>query len=703
MNRMLSHADVFGRSDSHRPAARRVDPDAIEVRALFRLLVKRWKTILGASVVIAALVYGLVSLQPPSYRATAKILIDMRTAEVVTPQSEVIRSREPSQQTVNGEIAILRSNLLISDVIRTMGFERLAPLDPTPADATEAERMEGLVWAIRENLIVYAEADSYVIVLEFTAGDADLAADLTNTLADRYIAQQVETRRETIGQAASWLEDQLSTLEAKLAESEERISQMRTESIVENGGTLDNAAQQITTLNNQLVAARAERVAAEAELEQLLSILESGGIEEAAAVVSSPAIETLRAEVLELRRQDASWAETVGPQHPRRASILADLERTQADIREEVQNVIAVRRGAVEVARLREESLKEHLVRLEERVVDISRGEIGLRQLERETAAARQTYEALLSRLTETRIQSRAQQSEARLIERATVPGGPAAPRPTLMAALAGSVAFAGLTLFVFFREMTTTTFRSAREIEAETGLPVLATLPLGSFKSLKKALGRIRQAPYSIYAERMRQLRTTLLMRDESVISTSVMLLSSVPGEGKTLTALALAEMAARAQRSTIVVDCDLRRSRLQKSFGWKMERDTGDLIEGRCTLEEAIHVPKDLPFDVLTTARPRPDLADELSNLWLTPTVEQLKEIYDVIIIDGPPLLAVSDAVIVSKAADTRIYVVEYDRTERSEVRDGLSMLEEFQLPVEGMVLNKFASTDSRDYSYG
>lgn len=702
MNTMLSTADVFGQSGSHRPAGRRVDPDAIELRGLARLFLRRWKLILGVSVLAAALVYGLVSLQAPSYQASAKVLIDMRTAEVVS-QTEVLRTREPSQQTVNGEIAILRSNLLISDVIRTLGFERLASLDPSGPEATEEQRINGLVWAIREALVIYAEADSYVIAIQFTAGSPELAADLTNTLAERYIAGQVEDRRETIGQAATWLEDQLATLEEKLAESEERISQMRTDGIVENGGTLDNAAQQITTLNNQLVATRAERVAAEAELEQLTTVLEEQGIEEAASVVSSPVIETLRAELLDLRRQDASWAETVGPQHPRRAGILADIERTEADIRAEVRNVIAVKRGAFEVARLREESLQEHIVRLEERMVDISRDEIGLRQLERETAAARQTYEALLSRLTETRIQSRAQQSEARMIERATVPGGPAAPRPTLMAAMAGSVMFAVLTLSVFFREMTATTFRTARELEAETGLPVLATVPAAPFKSLRQGVEQIRNAPYSVYAERLRQLRTTLLMRDESVISTSVMILSSVPGEGKSMTALALAEMAARAQRSTIVVDCDLRRSKLQQSFGWEMKHDTGDLISGACTLDQAIFVPTDLPFDVLTTARPRPELADELSNMWLKPVVDQLKDIYDVVIIDGPPLLAVSDAVIVAKAADTRLYIVEYDRVERNEVRDGLAMLEEFRLPVEGMVLNKSRSKEQREYGYG
>lgn len=662
---------------------------------------RRWKTILGASLLAAIAVYALLSLSTPIYSASAEVLVDPRRTEVLAG-SDVVATREPSQQVINSEIAILRSNLLIGDVIDTLGFDRLASLDPSPPEADDVARTDGLVWAIRENLSVWPVGDSYVIAISFSATDPEIAADVTNMLTDRYIAGQVRTRRESIGQAAGWLEEQLDSLETRIAENEEMLSLMRTDSLLDNGSTLENAAQQISTLNNQLVTARAARVTAEAELEQLSGLLEGGGLVEAAAIVSSPALEALRTDALELRRQDAVWAVSVGPEHPRRAPILAELERVRQNILAEVQNVIDVRRGEFQVAQMRERSLEENVVYMEERVGQISRGEIGLRQLERETESARRTHDAILERLTEARTQERVQRAEAKLIERATIPMSPSAPRPKLMAAVAGASVFAVSVLAMFFAEMTATTFRSAREIESATGMRVLAILPFVPAKSRREAFADFHSDPYSGYAERIRQLRTMLFMRDESVISSSVAVLSSVPDEGKTATAMALADMTVRGQRSTILVDCDMRNSPLQRNYQWEMTHDFGDYLTGKCTLEQAIHRPAELEFEVLTLARPRPDLADELSSHMLQPIIEQLKRNYDVVIIDGPPLLAVSDAVVISKAADKRIYIVEHDRTKRAEVRAGLDMVAEFQLSVDGMVLNKVTGDDAKEYRY-
>ena len=694
--------DVLPRGSWGASAESSSDPDAVHLRQLGGLFLARWKTILGLPILSAAVVYFLVSLIAPTYTAQAKLVIDSRRVQVMA-SDDLIRSVEPSEQIINGEIAVLRSNILLEDVIRDLGFETLAPIDPSDANATEAQRIDGLIWAIRDTLSVYAETSSYVVVIEFSAGDPALASTFVNAMADRYIANQVDSRRDTIGQVSSWIEDRIAALEAEVADKEEAISKMQTASLLANGGTPENAAQQITTLNNQLVEASAARVTAKARYEQLNRLLIDGGIEEVAAVVSSPAIESLRRRGQDLQQQDATWAQTVGPDHPRRAPILADLAEIRSQIAAAVRNVIEFRRGEYEVAVQRERSLQASILRMEERLVAISRGEIGLRQLERETDAARRTYEALLARLTETRTQERLQRAEATLIERATEPGGPSAPRPKLMGAMAGSVALLGVTLAIFLSDMTATTFRNRQEVEAETGLPLLASLPMLETESLTASLATLREDPFSVYGERIRQLRTTLLMSAEGQQASRVMVLSSRPGEGKTLTALALADMSVRAHWSTILVDCDLRRSPLQQTFKWNMPHDIGDLIRGECDLADAIITPDDLPFDVLTTAGPNPETAEELSVSWLEPIFNQLSELYDVVIIDGPPLLAVPDSILLAQAADRLIYVAEHDATERSDVQDGLAMLQRVHLQVDGIVLNKVQGVQEDTYRYG
>ena len=679
------------------------DADAIELRALGGVFRKRWKLLFGAATISAIIAFLLVSLMPPTYKAQAKLILDPRKAQIIT-DGEVVADLDPSLQIMNGEIAILQSNLLLGDVVRTLGPGRLMEIDPNAGkiDVPTATRIEGLIAVIRKDLKVFGEGDSYVIVVEYSAEDRLLAMDMTNAVVNRYLALQVDGRQETIGQATIWLEDRLRSLEMEVAAKEERIATMRTESLLENGGALENAAQQVTTLNNQLVIASAERLTAEAQVQLLDRLLEENNVEEALAVVSSAAIDSLRNQAFELRQQDAFWAETVGPEHPRRAPILADLQRIDREIAVEVFNVRELRRSEAEVARFRELSLQESIVQMEERVLQISRGEIGLRQLEREAAASRQTYEALLARLTETRTQQRLQEADAKLIEEATLPGAPSAPKPKMMALLAGSVAVALAAISVFLGEMTATTFRTKREVQKETGLPVITTLPLGKWNSLKGAIKYLRKNPYSVYAESLRQLRTNILMRDETQISESLMILSSAPGEGKTMTTVALAEMAAKIGRSVIVVDCDLRRSTMNRAFGWRMDYDIADFIEGTCSLDEAIHSPTELPFDVLCGAGPHPDVAEELSTLWLKPMVEELKSIYDFVIIDGPALLAVADAIIIARAADTRLYLIEHDKTERSAVRDGLSMLYEMSMGIDGVILNKAPESQQGYYAY-
>ena len=679
------------------------DADAIELRALGSVFRKRWKLLFGTAIMSAIIVFLLVSLMPPTYKAQAKLILDPRKAQIIT-DGEVVADLDPSLQIMNGEIAILQSKLLLGDVVRTLGTDRLIEIDPNAnqSDLPDFNRIEGLVAVIRENLKVFGQGDRYVIVVEFSAGDRAVAMDVTNAVVERYLALQVDGRQETIGQATVWLEDRLRNLEAEVAQKEERIATMRTESLLENGGALENAAQQVTTLNNQLVIASAERLTAEAQVQLLDRLLDENNVEEALAVVSSASIDALRNQAFALRQQDAVWAETVGPEHPRRAPILADLQRIDREIAVEVFNVRELRRSEAEVARFRELSLQESIVQMEERVLQISRGEIGLRQLEREAAASRQTYEALLARLTETRTQQRLQEADAKLIEKATMPGAPSAPKPKMMAVLAGAVAIALAAIAVFFGEMTSTTFRTTRDVHKETGLPVISTLPAGKWNSLKGAIKYLRKNPYSVYAESLRQLRTNILMRDETQISESLMILSSAPGEGKTMTTVALAEMAAKIGRSVVVVDCDLRRSTLHRAFGWRMEYDISDFIEGNCSLDEAIHSPAELPFDVLCGAGPRPEVAEELSTLWLKPMVEELKSLYDFVIIDGPALLAVADAIIIARAADTRLYLIEHDETERSAVRDGLSMLYEMSMGVDGVILNKVPESQKGYYAY-
>ncbi len=692
------------------------DGDAVELRALARA-VWRGRWLMAACMIGAGLLaFALVSQIRPTFEATAKVMLDPRKAQIMTGE-EVVQDLDLSEQVVNGEAAVLRSNVLIERVVAEIGPRRVdadgeigvdaeqaarlsASVDAPDARSTADDRaMQGLVWLIRRDLTVFAEGDSYVISIRARNHDPDLAASIPNALARAYIEAQIDDRRTTTTGATAWLEERVAELRGEVEAAEAAVAEARARGLTSEGGTVETVRQQLADLNGRLVAARADRVATEAQIGQLETVLAAGGLSDVAEIVSSPLVEQLALERLALTRQDGQWAERYDETHPERQRIARELEGLEADLAREVERIIARRRNEAEVARAREESLRQGIADLESRILSISRGEQGLRQLEREAEAKRQTYAALLSRLTQTRTQEQLQQPDAKLIERAGVPGVPSAPRPKLMAALGATGGLAlGLGL-IFFREMTSQTFRAARELESASGLPVLGTVPLQPATGLMAATEALRDAPYSLYAERIRHLRTALLMREGHDGARAVAVLSAAPGEGKTTTTLALAQMSVLAGKSVVVVDADLRRSSMQEAFAWDMDEDFADFVRGDCPLDRAIYTDPDFGFDFLAARGPHPDVADRLSTGWLADVVGELKRVYDVVLIDAPALLAVSDGLVLAQVVDTRLFLVRWDDTPRKAVAEALAALEEMSLEVSGAALTMVDPARSPD----
>lgn len=714
------------------------DPDSVDVRGLARAFWRRRWFILAWALGLGLAVYALVSQLAPTYTATAKVILDTRKAQIITA-NEVVADIDPTEQIVNGEISVLRSNLLLGDVVATLGFDRLRAIDPMEAPPSFTDRAKAalldlaglsgrgtpeadggtglmsdeeihtqrLIGAIRRAMSVFSEADSYVIVVRIETVSPELAMVLANTIAERYIRLQLDGRRDAVEQATAWLEERVAELRADVEAAEAAVARFQAESLLRDGGTIDNTSQQLAEISSQLAAARAARLEAEARYTQLMKVVDEQGLEAAAATVSTPTIEVLRAQLLDLRQQDAVWAESYDESQPRRAKLIREMEQLRADIAAEIGNVLATRQSELEVARIRENSLRENVLELEARVMSITQNRLGLRQLEREASAARQTYETLLARMTETRTQKQLQQPDAKLIEQAVLPAVPSAPRPKLLAALGLALGGILAAALVFFNELTAVTFRTSHEVESATGLPVVTSLPLGNWRNTRKGLNMLRANPYGVYGERVRQLRTVMMTQGRADRPQSAMLLSSAPDEGKTMTTLALATMTALAGKSVVVVDADLRRSSIRKVLGLKLKHDFADFVEGKCTLGDTIVTCGDLGFDVIASRGGRHKATEEFAASWLEPMLEDLKQVYDLVLIDAPALLAVSDAMVLAPLVDHRFYVVGYDATPRGAVLDGLGVMRDLRLPIDGAIFNKVDVRRSPDayaggYSY-
>ena len=689
--------------------------DRIEIGELMSVVWRNKWVLLGTMIVCGALAFGLTKTVEPTYSALSKVMLDHRDRRVLG-NYEVVSDLDLSTPVMNSETAVLRSNVLIEKVIRSLGIERFESIDPTKAEPgllsrgedegpaetlSEEVHVQALVWAVRKNLSIYREGESYVIGIQAETPDPALSMDIANKVAEEYIAQQLASRTDLASRATLWLEDRVTILEGQVQEAETAVELYRAESLILDGGSLDAASQQLAELNNQLVLARADRVAADARYRQILASIQERGIAAVGDIVTSPLIVSLNQERVTLERQDSSFADTYEPNHPARARITAEIARIDQALEAETAKIVEGRRADVEIAQLREESMQQSIDELETQIVATSQTAIGLRQLEREADAARQIYEQLLVRLNETRAQEQLQQADARVIENATLPGRPVAPRPKLMTIMGATLGLIVGFVLIFAREFTRSTFRSVSEVQQATSLPVLSSIPRTNWATPKDAVDSISLNANSLPAERVRHLRTSLLMRGGKTQPRSILTVSAQGGEGKTTTTVALAKMTAAAGRSVIVVDCDLRRSSIQKSFGWKLQPDFVDFIQDRCTVDEAIYSDPELGFDVLATTGAHPHEADQLSASWLKPLIDDLKEVYDVVLVDAPAVLAVSDALVLAQCVDTSVFLIRWNKTTRSSVQKVLNSFDDMRLHLSGVVMT-MVDPDSSEKSY-
>ncbi|PWJ22180.1 GumC family protein [Jannaschia seohaensis] len=679
----------------------------------------RW-IILTSALICAVLTYLIVSQMTPVYGSIAKVLLDPREGTLVKDE-QVVADLDLSSEVVASEISILRSNVLLEDVARTIGADRpdllelLLPSQQPPSlprrildaigiggpepelseeerEMSEAARMDALVWALRQATDVWRDGDAYIISVYAETHDPVLSATVAGTLVERYIAQQVEGRQQTATEATARIEARIADLRQQVEAAEQAVEDYRASTIADNGSSIDILSQRLISLNDELVQARIERVAAETRFEEMQRLVETGGAIALINMVTSDNIVELNARRLELEAQDAEWARQGYPDtHPERRKILARLGDVDRSMEIEVARALDAQRNEARIARVREETMEAALEDVEARYLDASRSTIGLRQLERETEAVRDVYKELLTRVAETRTQEQFQSPDARVIERATIPGSPASPRPKLLSIMA---LFAGAGLgfaIVLMRRLATRTFHDPDDVERATGLPVVSVLPETRFDGLQAAVDEIVCNPIGHTAEAVRALRNHLNAGAPDALSRSIALVSPLSGDGKTTATILLARLAGLADEHVVVVDMDLRQDTLAREFGLGRRAGVGDVLRGECSLEEAIYSSEDLDFDVVTAGRPGARATDALRMGSLSQLLDDLKDIYDVVLVNTPALLQAPDGAVIARAVDQCVLLIRHDQTQESAVRRCMSVLAAHDANLEGVVMTR------------
>ncbi len=572
----------------------------------------------------------------------------------------------------------------------------LVPPDPVVLDQ--------IANAFQSGLAVRPARDSRILTVEYVSPDPQFAAAAADTTARLYIDSQLREKGDTTDQAAVWLQQRVAETQARLLDADRKLEQFRRDSGLTTVGTTLLPAQQLAEFSSELSRARADLALSTARHEQVQQLIAGADISASVPVLASSLIESLRVQEVTLTRRLAELRSRFRDGHPDISLVRAELADLRGDITVEMAKVAVSLSNEADLARARVAGLQAEVARRQAALDELTESDVTLRELQSEADANRALFETLLARLKETGVQDGGlQRPDIRIVDAAVIPSFPFFPRKKVILAMAFASAFGLSILFVLVREFLHPGFRSAAQVEAHTGRPLLAMLPHLGRRARARALRPRTSSPGHMYNEALRTLRTNLSVLNAGTAPRVIMVTSSVPDEGKTSTALSIAAQAADAGRRVVVVECDFRNANVGVRIGIPDTIGLAEYLEQDTDVADIISEHLGTGVDFITAGSLPHQPGDVLAAPRMTALLRTLRETYDLVILDTPPLLAVADAAVLMRAVDAVVYLVRWEKTARASVATGLRMITEAGAPLTGIVLSRVNIRKHAKYADG
>ena len=709
------------------------DAGGLNLRFLLGVLRRRKFMIAGVMLAITGTATIFVSRLTPLYSAEALIVVEPDRQNVVDIES-VVQGLTPDFYTNETEAAVIGSRALAEQVVDRLRLTEDPRFNPSLREPA-ARRDDGAVggargWLLEKlirpgddellaavpearephplellpeperrqvlreiatdrylgGLTVVPSSRSRVISVNYSSPDPEFAALAANATADTYILDQQSEKGEATSRATEFLTRRVNDLREQVIASEKDIAEFRRRVGLTDTDGATLYQRQITELNEQLLTARGSLSEGRARRHQVDELIREGaGPETIAAVLDSGLISRLREQEAVVIRKLAELRTTFRSGHPHLRLAQNELVDLRQAIGHEVDKVVRSLDNELEIVRVRVENLVTEVARVQALLDAQNDAGVTLASLENEQEANRSLYETFLEHLKETDIlEDSEQQADARIISRATAPGGPYYPNRQLMIAAALVISAAIGIVLAFVIEFLDNGFRSASQLESQSGLPALGMVP--ALPKAREEGNRPHQIalaqPNSAYAEAVRSLRTALMLSSAERPPRSILVTSSVPGEGKTTMAVALATTAAKGGQNTIILDCDFRHSSLHVQLDAPNREGLSDLLAGRAVLDDVVDVDPQSGTHYITAGSRVPSPTDLLASEAMRKVLHQLAETYDLVILDTPPLLVVSDALVLVRAVDKTVFAIRWERTRRVIALAGLKCQTAFNI---------------------
>jgi succinoglycan biosynthesis transport protein ExoP len=661
----------------------------------------------------------------PVYQAAARVEIDKESQNMVPfPDSNSFGEYEDSENYIETQSKILQSETLALMTIKSLDLSRYPEFGGVSNISTLRDgplsRRPAILGAFLGRLTVKRIPSSRLIEVQFEAEDSQLAATIVNVHLQNFVEQNFRSKYDATTQASNWLSAELEGLRIKVEKSEDaRVAYERENQIWQIDEKQDITTQKLSDLSKAVTDAQTDS----AQKEALYRMAISGNVDALPAARTSDVISNLIKHKSDLDEQYAQALGQYGPNFPkvsRLAEQQKEVERNLADARKVLVESVEIE---FNTAKSRVELLQEALDKQKSESNDLAEKLVQYHILQHDAESNKQLYDGLLQKLKEAGITAGLRSSNIRVVDPALAPASPSRPqkaRNIILAILVGLVGGIGLALL---REYLDNTVKSPDDVEALTGLPSLAVVPsLPGLPSTQGRLSRLaREAapqsatgprvellsyiqPKSQISEAFRALRTSLLLSQADHPPQVILVTSALPREGKTTAAVNLAVTLAQLGDRTLLMDSDLRKPGIRRALNLTGGKEVGlsSYLAGVSTLDEVLMPhPTINNLVALTTGPVPPSPADLLSSYRMREAITDLRHRFKFVVIDSPPVMAATDAVILSALTDGVLLVVRSGETPKEAFTRTRDLLAAVKCRLLGVVLNAVDSS-APDYYY-
>jgi len=660
----------------------------------------------------------------PVYVAAARVEVDREAQSIQPfPDSNSYDDYVDSENYIETQTKILQSETLALQTIKSMDLGRYPEFGGRPntfiiPHAGVTSQRPAILGSFLGSLSIQRIKDSRLIEVRFEAQDPQLAAQIVNGHLQNYIEANFRSKYDATQQASNWLSAELEELRIKVEKSEAaKIAYERENQIWTIDEKQNITTQKLSDINKALTDAQTDLVQKQA----LYQIAKGGDVDQLPDIRNNAYLSELLKRQSDLGEQYVDASAQFGPNYPKVQRITREKKEVDDAIARAKQNVEASIETDYKTSKERVGLLSAALEAQKGDANDMSEKLVQYHILEHDAESNKQLYDGLEQKLKEAGITAGLRSSNIRIVDPALVPSYPARPQKAkniLLAFLIGLVGGVGL---AFLREYLDNTVKSPDDVERLAGLPSLAVVPslpnlLGvshSRKLLTDGQGDEQESrveivsfikPKSQVSEAFRALRTSLLLSQADHPPQVILVTSALPREGKTTSALNLAVTLAQLGDRTLIVDSDLRKPGIRRALGLTVGRDFGlsSYLAGVSSLDDVVIThPQIENLSALTTGPIPPSPADLLSSHRMRDAITYLRQKYKFIVIDSPPIMAATDAVILSALTDGVLLVVRSGETPKEAFTRTRDLLHAVKCRLLGVVLNAVDSS-APDYYY-